>query len=64
MKCPKCQTDNPEEADFCFECGDFPCEEVNFEAGLREKWLRANERMREIGVEAYFNEVKDRSHYL
>ena len=50
--------------DFCFECEDFPCEEVNFEAGLREKWLRANERMREIGVEAYFNEVKDRSHYL
>jgi len=22
MKCPKCQTDNPEEADFCIECGN------------------------------------------
>ena len=22
MKCPNCQTDNPEEADFCIECGN------------------------------------------
>ncbi len=22
MKCPKCQIDNPEEADFCIECGN------------------------------------------
>ena len=50
--------------DFCFECEAFPCEEVDFEPGLRGKWLSANERMREIGVEAYFSEVKDRSHYL
>ena len=39
--------------DFCFECEAFPCEEVDFEPGSREKWLSANERMREIGVEAY-----------
>jgi ribosomal protein L40E len=22
MKCPKCRADNPEEADFCIECGN------------------------------------------
>ena len=49
--------------DFCLECEAFPCEEVDFEPALREKWMRANERMRESGVEAYFDEVKDKSHY-
>ena len=49
--------------DYCFECEAFPCEQVDFEPALRDKWLSANERMREIGVEAYFDEVKDRSHY-
>ena len=49
--------------DFCFECEAFPCEEVDFESALRAKWVRANERMREVGVEAYFIEVKAKSHY-
>ena len=49
--------------DFCFECEAFPCEEVDFEPKLREKWVRANQRMKEIGVEAYFDELKDQSHY-
>ena len=30
---------------------------------LKPKWLKANARMKEIGTEAYFNEVKDTSHY-
>lgn len=49
--------------DFCFECEAFPCEEVDFEPALRAKWVRANERMREVGVEAYFNEAKAKPHY-
>jgi hypothetical protein len=49
--------------DFCFECEAFPCEQVDFDPALRRKWVRANERMREIGVEAYWHEVKDKSHY-
>jgi len=49
--------------DFCFQCEAFPCEKVDFEPGLRKKWLSANERMREIGVEAYFYKARDRSHY-
>jgi hypothetical protein len=49
--------------DFCFECPSFPCEEADFEPLLKAKWLKANERMKEIGAEAYFEEVRDRSHY-
>jgi hypothetical protein len=49
--------------DYCFECEAFPCELADYDPGLRAKWLCANTRMGEIGVEAYFDEVKDRSHY-
>jgi hypothetical protein len=49
--------------DFCFECEAFPCEKVGLDSPLGVKWLRANERMKEIGVEAYFNESKATSHY-
>jgi hypothetical protein len=49
--------------DFCFECEAFPCDDTGFEPQLREKWLRANNRMREIGAEAFFNDVKDKPHY-
>ena len=51
------------EHSFCFECEGFPCDKADFDPNLREKWLRSNNRMKEIGVEAYFSEVKDRSHY-
>lgn len=49
--------------DFCYECDSFPCEDVNFDPGLKRKWRTANHRMRDIGVEGYFLESKDRSHY-
>lgn len=49
--------------DFCFECSDFPCDRADFEPLLRSKWLKANERMKEIGAEAFFDEMKDRPHY-
>ena len=50
--------------DFCFECDEFPCERMNSDPHLGEKWIKANRRMREIGAEAYFDEIKDQSHYL
>jgi hypothetical protein len=49
--------------DFCFECPSFPCEEADFDTVLKDKWLKANRRMKEIGVEAYFEETKNISHY-
>ena len=49
--------------DFCFECKDFPCERVDAESPLRANWIKANERMKEIGVQAYFDEFKVKSHY-
>ena len=49
--------------DFCFECDEFPCQKVNFDPGLKRKWRTANRRMQKIGVEAYYLESKNKSHY-
>jgi hypothetical protein len=58
---PGCITQR--EHDFCYECSAFPCGVVSADFPLREKWLAANRRMAEIGTQAYFDEMKDTSHY-
>lgn len=44
--------------DFCFQCADYPCE-VQFSGRLRERWIKINNRMKEIGVvDYYFEQLK------
>jgi hypothetical protein len=50
--------------DFCFQCDEFPCEKSNFDPNLKERWIKMNSRMREKGVEAYYEETKDSPRYL
>jgi hypothetical protein len=50
--------------DFCFQCDEFPCERTNFDPHLERRWRQTNERMREIGVEAYYEETKDLPRYV
>jgi hypothetical protein len=49
--------------DFCFQCDEFPCEKTNFDPDLYRRWLLMNNRMKEIGVEAYYEETKDLPRY-
>lgn len=51
------------EVDFCFQCDEFPCEETNFDPDLKQRWVAMNTRMKEIGVEAYYAEIKDMARY-
>jgi hypothetical protein len=55
---------NTKGVDFCFQCDEFPCEKTNFDPHLHKRWLRMNRRMQEIGVEAYYEETKDRCRYV
>ncbi|MFH1153646.1 MAG: DUF3795 domain-containing protein [Pseudomonadota bacterium] len=50
--------------DFCFQCHEFPCNRTNFDPHLVERWIRMNTRMKEIGVEAYFEETRELCRYL
>jgi len=49
--------------DFCYECKEFPCTKSNFQDGLKEKWIRKNNRIKEIGIEKFFEEEKNIPHY-
>lgn len=50
--------------DFCFQCDEFPCEKTNFDPDLKKRWVQMNRRMKELGVEAYFEETKDLPRYI
>jgi hypothetical protein len=49
--------------DFCFECSDFPCNNTGFDQHLEKRSIDINKRMQEIGVQEYYNEIKDKSRY-
>lgn len=48
---------------FCYECADFPCADPGLPEGLRERWLKNNERLRAEGPEAYYARIKDKPRY-
>ena len=50
--------------DFCFQCDEFPCEKTNFDPHLHRRWLQMNQRMKEIGPEAYYEETRDDPRYV
>lgn len=49
--------------DFCFECSEFPCKYTGFDEHLRKRSVTINNKMKEIGVEKYFNTIKDKPRY-
>lgn len=49
--------------DFCFQCQEFPCGNTDFDDNLNSRHIAINERMKEIGVEKYYNEIKDKPRY-
>jgi len=49
--------------DFCFQCAEFPCDKTGFDAHLHRRHVAINRRMKEIGVEAFYDEVKNLPRY-
>lgn len=49
--------------DFCCQCSDFPCENTGFDNHLHKRSVDINLRIKEIGVEEYYNEIKDKPRY-
>jgi hypothetical protein len=49
--------------DFCFQCPDFPCNNTGFDEHLHKRSVDINWRLKEIGVEKYYEEIKDKSRY-
>ncbi len=51
------------EVDFCFQCSEFPCTNTGFDQHLHNRFIEINLRMKEMGVEQYYEEIKDKSRY-
>ena len=49
--------------DFCFECGEFPCDKTGFDENLQQRWIKLNTEIREIGLENYYNRIKNKPRY-
>ncbi len=49
--------------DYCFLCNCFPCNNTGFDDNLQNRWLTINRRIKEIGLENYYNEIKDKPRY-
>jgi len=49
--------------DFCYQCAEFPCTGTGFDEHLYKRSVIINNRIREIGLDNYYNEVKDKPRY-
>lgn len=49
--------------DFCFQCASFPCEQTGFDEHLQKRFISINEKIRKIGIENYYEEIKDVPRY-
>ena len=49
--------------DFCFQCSAFPCNNTGFDPNLQKRSVDANMKMKEVGVEQYYNEIKNKPRY-
>lgn len=49
--------------DFCCDCPEFPCGHTGLDEDLYRRSVAINERIRQIGPEAYYEEIKDEPRY-
>lgn len=49
--------------EFCYQCEEFPCNHTGLDENLYSRYVKLNERIREIGPEAYYNEIKNLPRY-
>ncbi|WP_419786114.1 C-GCAxxG-C-C family (seleno)protein [Pseudodesulfovibrio sp.] len=51
------------EVDYCYECAEFPCDRHGMPGPLAERWRANNEKMAEVGVEAWYDGCCKRPRY-
>ena len=49
--------------DFCWQCESFPCHETGLDENLYKRSVAINKKIKEIGLEAYYKEIKDTPRY-
>ncbi|MEE3361994.1 MAG: DUF3795 domain-containing protein [Anaerovoracaceae bacterium] len=49
--------------DFCYECDEFPCDHTGLDDNLYQRSVAINRKIKDIGVVAYYKEIKDKPRY-
>jgi hypothetical protein len=49
--------------DFCYQCDEFPCNRTHFDEQLYKRWVLINEKIKKIGIEAYYEKTRTRPRY-
>ncbi len=49
--------------DYCYQCNEFPCNNSGFDENLEKRWIVINKKIKEIGLENYYNEIKNKPRY-
>lgn len=49
--------------DFCFQCAEFPCDKNHYPGSLDRRWREFGARMKEVGVEQFYEESLFRPRY-
>ncbi len=49
--------------DFCYQCTQFPCDRTNFEPDMYKGWKIQNEKIRDMGIEDFYEKTKNRPRY-
>lgn len=49
--------------DFCFQCDEFPCQRTGFDENLQKRWIDLNVKIRDVGIEKYYEETRDTPRY-
>lgn len=49
--------------DFCGQCAEFPCERNRYHKSLEARWWVMGEKIRELGVETFYQESKKKPRY-
>ena len=51
------------QVDYCYQCGEFPCDRTNFDEPLYHAWIKINEIIRKSGLGKYYQLTLDRPRY-
>lgn len=51
------------QVDFCFQCPEFPCQHTGLDENLYKRHVAINQKIQEIGADAYYQQVKDTPRY-
>ena len=51
------------QVDYCYQCDAFPCKNTNFDELLYKVWVLINEKIKNTGIEKYYEASKIRPRY-